>query len=98
MSKQPTIFKYVLESIPGGETGADLVLPRGSKVLSTRLQRRAICVWVRLSDRHGNAVERHRVRAYITGGSAPPESARLLGTLESDSGIVWHVFEEDDDV
>lgn len=82
------VFRYPLEL-----TGEQFVhMPRGAQVLLVDYQVRAphgLCIWALVDP---EAEEEPR-RIVITGtGHSAPVGAEHLGSVQSDTGYVWHVW------
>lgn len=82
------IYKYPLEL----SDVAEVSLPRGAKILHVGEQQGELRLWA-LGD-PSVASERRRFRVVGTGHPADGlEVMKHLGTIQSPSGLVWHVFE-----
>lgn len=86
-----TIWKYVLS--PAREQ--ELLLPKGSKILSAGMQMDDVCIWVLCSDK---ALLTPR-RVLVVGTGHPADDLhghQFVGTVVAGypTYLVWHIFVE----
>lgn len=81
------IYKYTLQP----ETGQYLTLPKGSQILSAKVQHERICLWCNV-DVQTTLEEVHFVYSVPTGEEVPVDAV-FIGTVLLDEGsFVLHIF------
>jgi hypothetical protein len=84
-----TIWKF--EVNPFGRTE----MTAHAKILSVGAQGDNVCVWAIVDPTY--TTEYRAIDAYGTGHQVPANPGRFLGTVQMDDGLVFHLFDGDDD-
>jgi len=86
-----TIWKYQLEI----KDEQEILMPKGSLVLSAGLQNNIVCIWV-LVDSSTGEHEPITIKIFGTGNPLPimPPTFRFIGTIIQ-TPFVWHIFAQD---
>jgi hypothetical protein len=83
-----TIWKFPLA---GGQQKHRISMPKGAKVLTAQLQNNDITLWAEVND---NKEKETRVfEVYGTGHEMNEYDLDYIGTVQDNSGLVWHVYE-----
>jgi hypothetical protein len=69
-------------------------MPIGARILHVGAQGDEVCVWALVNPSHGT--EYRRIDAYGTGHDVPLDPGRYLGTAQMDNGLVFHLFDGDE--
>jgi len=94
------VWKFT-SGMPDERCRSFVTLPYGAIPLSVGIQGDTMVLWALLTDEElptDSAAEGpHRLIVANTGDFIPkfPDGARFLGTITSDNGIVWHVWDGD---
>ena len=83
-----TIWKFVLD--PANLT---IYPPKGACFLSVGEQKGDIVIWAMINPKETKE-ENRTIEVFGTGQTIPPAEKRMfIGTVQMDSGLVFHVFE-----
>lgn len=66
-------------------------VPQGSRVLSTAFQGKIIVVWVEV-PLEDEPLIKITIQAIDTGKRVDNHPRQFIGTVTSDTGIVWHIY------
>lgn len=95
------VWKFVLD-VPGPTGRAFVDMPASARPFSVGIQGDALVVWALVDPEQEVEFDMqvtgpHRFIVANTGAEIPgfPDGARFLGTVTSDNGIVWHVWDGD---
>ena len=81
-----TVWKFEL----GLEDKGDVDMPVGAHIIDVRMQNGVPCIWA-IVDSEG---DRETRRFLIAGTGWPlPGAGRHVGTVHTDRGLVWHIFD-----
>lgn len=83
------IFKYQL---PIGAAVPVLRMPSGGRVLTVQLQHGVITLWAEVEPEAPRVSRTFRIVG--TGQAFDPTGLDYVGTVQAESGLVWHVYEE----
>lgn len=82
------IFKYQIK------VGDQFVqMPYGSNILHVGMQGTTITIWAMVEEK--NSLVNRDITVVGTGWELPKEAVnwKYIGTVQTDGGFVWHVFE-----
>lgn len=82
------IWKYPLNA-----PEVEIQIPRCAVILTARLQRGEMCLWVQVNP--DAPKHRHTFRCINTGDDFDTTGLRYIATDETENGIVWHVYEKE---
>ena len=83
-----TIWKFVVSPYDRTE------MPCGARILHVGAQGEDVCVWALVNP---HVITEHRkIDAYGTGHPVPLDPGRFLGTVQMDNGLVFHLFDGDE--
>ncbi len=84
------VYKYKLEKAPGYNV---LELPVASELLHAGEQGWDFVIWASVLDRETTLKVKHHLLVVATGEPLPDNICQHISTVQSDNGLVWHVFD-----
>lgn len=96
----PRVWKFDI-GVPDTHCRSWVFLPDGAQPISVGLQEDAMVLWALVPDDawDNDTLDEHRHRLIVANTGAViasfPEAAKFLGTLTTDNGIVWHIWDGD---
>jgi len=91
-----TIYKYILAEVDY----QSLNIPAKAQILSVQEQNDYLTIWVGLNTNEPSVIR--DIRVFGTGNPVvlthPDSKLNFIGTVKMPVGLVWHVFEEIDEL
>jgi hypothetical protein len=85
-----TIWKYTLNL---GTLPQEVSIPVGSELLSVGEQEGVLVLWAMVDPGRRDDTEIRTISVVATDYDVPNGILRFIGTVQKESGTVWHVFE-----
>ena len=83
-----TIYKFTLPACTGKYL---LPMQEGSKILDVQFQNGDIVIWAIVSPEKYKV--NRKIEIYFTGRSLPVDPGEYIGTVQSTTGLVYHLFD-----